>query len=95
MTREEEIREASHAYLDDDDFVYGEYDAFFAGAEWADAHPAWVSVEDELPKKEGRYLFYDEILGPQVSSYYDGVTLISSITHWMPRPAAPANKEGQ
>lgn len=49
----------------------------------------WISVDDELPKKDGRYLFYNEVLGPQVSVYYDGCTLVSSITHWMPMPQAP------
>ena len=52
--------------------------------------PHWVSVKDELPKKDGRYLFYDEGLGPQVSVYYDGCTLVSSITHWMPLPQPPS-----
>ena len=26
-------------------------DAFEAGVEWADGHPRWISVEDELPEK--------------------------------------------
>ena len=26
-------------------------DAFEAGVEWADRHPRWISVEDELPEK--------------------------------------------
>jgi len=26
-------------------------DAFEAGVEWADGHPHWISVEDELPEK--------------------------------------------
>lgn len=60
------------------------------GSMWRGAHPCWVSVKDELPKKDGRYLFYDEVLGPQVSVYYDGCTLVSSITHWMPLPQPPS-----
>lgn len=63
---------------------------FTVGSMWRGAHPCWVSVKDELPKKDGRYLFYDEGLGPQVSVYYDGCTLVSSITHWMPLPQPPS-----
>ena len=57
------------------------------------AHPNWISVKEELPIKNGRYIFYDEILGPQVSSYYNGCTLVRSITHWMPKPAPPKREE--
>ena len=67
--------------------------AFRAGAHWADSHPHWIPVEEELPKKDGKYLFYDEVLGHEVSIYYDGVTLVPSITHWMPLPPAPRKEE--
>ena len=53
----------------------------------------WIPVEEELPKKDGKYLFYDEVLGHEVSIYYDGVTLVPSITHWMPLPTAPRKEE--
>ena len=59
------------------------------GFEFGQQHPHWISVEDELPKKDGKYLFYDEILGVQASIYYDGCTLTNSITHWMPTPQPP------
>jgi len=62
--------------------------------DYGQQHPNWISVEDELPEKDGKYLFYDEVLGHEVSIYYDGVTLVSSITHWMPLPQAP-KKGGQ
>lgn len=65
----------------DREFLFDAYDNI--------TQPHWISVEDELPKKDGRYLFYDEVVGPQVSVYYDGCTLVSSITHWMPLPQAP------
>ena len=68
---------------------------FRCGWEMADNHPAWISVEDQLPEKDGRYLFYDEVLGPQVSAYYDGCSLVSSITHWMPLPAAPKTAKSE
>lgn len=72
---------AERAYLAD---LYDEVNA-----------PHWISVIDEMPKKEGRYLFYDEILGPQVSIYFDGCTLDSSITHWMPLPQPPTVQKMQ
>lgn len=57
--------------------------------EFGQQQPRWISVEDELPKKDGKYLFYDEILGVQASIYYDGCALTNSITHWMPTPQPP------
>ena len=66
---------------------------FHVGAMWADAHPHWISVEDELPKKDGRYLFYDETSGVYTSAYYVEFSLLGSITHWMPLPQAPKGGE--
>lgn len=63
---------------------------FTVGSMWRGAHPCWVSVKDELPKKDGRYLFYDEVLGPRVSAYYVECTLAKEITHWMPLPQPPS-----
>lgn len=51
--------------------------------------PQWISIKEELPPKDGRYLFYDEFLGPRVSAYYVECTLVKEITHWMPLPQAP------
>lgn len=69
--------------------------AYLAGADYAlDIYsPHWISIKEELPPKEGRYIFYDEILGPQVSIYFEGCTLDSSITHWMHKPQAPTCSE--
>lgn len=66
---------------------------FCAGWRAADSHPQWIPVKEELPKKDGKYLFYDEVLGHEVSIYYDGVTLVPSITHWMQMPQPPQGKE--
>lgn len=68
-----------------------------------DAHPQWISVEDELPKNRESILFTD---GGCVCSgrYYGGryygdkgdwvdfcevSTLIENVTHWMPLPTPP------
>ena len=54
MTREEEIMKAARVYANGiaqhlPNKKYCEED-FITGAVWADAHPHWLSVEDELPK---------------------------------------------
>ena len=52
-------------------------------------HPHWISVEDELPKENGRYLFYHERIGVQLVYYYNDLTLDKAVTHWMPLPQVP------
>lgn len=71
--------------------------------EWADEHPRWISVEDELPPKKSEY---DDLSNNVLStdckeiyeSVYDhcfgewfthGLWAINNITHWMPMPALP------
>ena len=61
---------------------------FEMGTEWADTHPQWVSVADELPHAEqdnatnlGAFLFYTEPIdengsfeGRYRTGFYDSVT---------------------
>lgn len=57
MIQEEKIKKAAKKYCNNincDDFECPDpYDAFIAGAEWADAHQPnpWVSVSDKLPDR--------------------------------------------
>ena len=88
MTRQEELNEAWCKYMGKCSTEIMQALAF--ALRWCDEHPNWISVEDELPKKDGKYLFYDEILGVQASIYYDGCTLTNSVTHWMALPQPPA-----
>ena len=91
MTREQQMMDAAEAYVEESEEIYNIVEAindFCVGWRAAD-NSRWIPVEEELPKKDGKYLFYDEVLGHEVSIYYDGVTLVPSITHWMPLPAAP------
>ena len=60
--------------------------------EFGQHHPHWISVEDELPKENGRYLFYHDKIGVQLAYYYNDLSLDKAVTHWMPLPEAP--KEG-
>lgn len=90
MKREQQIEKASIGRYPE----WGEQQhalelAFQAGAIWADSHPHWISVDDELPKENGRYLFYHTILGVQSSYYYNDLTLDKAVTHWMPLTAPP------
>ena len=102
MTREEQIYKASDKYESrreslgvKDPIALDEIgEAFYTGAEWADAHPQdrWISVEDELPPQNGRYIFYSDTMGVRTSYYYAGISLNEHVTHWMPIPRPP--KEG-
>jgi hypothetical protein len=60
---------------------------------------AWISVEERLPEREGKYLAYTirgtiEMAG--CYSYYvnDKPQFDYRITHWMPLPAPPKGGEG-
>lgn len=59
MTRKEQIKEVAQNEMSKYPNFCITAPAFRMGAEWADAHPNWISVEDELPKnfkiKEGSY----------------------------------------
>ncbi len=61
MTRQEEIRQAAAKYAakeyrrqsaEDKKLAIAD---FIAGAEWADEHHTWISVEERLPKENGKY----------------------------------------
>ena len=101
MTREEQYIEAANPYIDDPLRYLG----FVDGAEWADSHPHWISVEDELPPKESEY---DDdsivVLVTDGNGVYKGLYrrdeylsgwftcdlwALDNITHWMPLPAPP------
>ena len=97
MKRTEETQEAKNAYMErigspDLSVLYNALDivdAYLEGAEWADEHPHWISVEEEgLPTKDGCYLFCAEG-EPVYMCYYYADFKTSLATHWMPLPPAP------
>ena len=76
--------------------------AFRAGAQWADSYPHWFSVEDELPKADGRYIIADKYDGVEQmnfdaeSKYWwlRGTGEMSDfVTHWMPLPQPPRKED--
>lgn len=111
MTRDEEIREAAGQVAIRDN--KGQYahgflmqalrEAFTEGAEWADGHPRWISVEDELPKMETEVLMVssgctDTLFGYRCKAGKNGWYCYNdddywhNITHWQHLPQPP--KEG-
>ena len=107
MTREEQIVEAGKTAAEGKEFsvlvnkqrrTMSAYEiGFIEGAEWADSHPAWVSVEDELPKETGWYLVATPTLNSKIDvALWDGKwRRLVTITHWMPLPQPPVKKGGQ
>ena len=102
MTREEEIKKAAFEYADKE--LIGIIDfkketAFIKGAKWADSHPHWISVDEELPKEHEWILGYS-LKREYVDVYnFDSNGLIEAhgITHWMhlsPPPIIISSKEG-
>ena len=82
MTRKEEIKMATE---------------FEKGAEWADTHPNWISVEDELPPLRQRVLAYNgvTIYIAWVSddfvwrTHKEHCFHTYPVTHWMLLPLPP------
>ena len=102
MTRKEEIIQA--AIKESPRFAERRV-GFITGAMWADSHPHWISVEDELPPKESEYeensivVLATDGIGVYKGLYRSGEYLsgwftcdlwaLENITHWMPLPQAP------
>ena len=101
MTREEQIEKA--AVENGCGFYDNGYARFAEGAAWADSHPHWVSVEDELPPLHEHMLIaptqeHIERVGGRavdVICFMDEEHLaawLPHITHWMSFPAPPVSK---
>lgn len=97
MTRGEQIEKA--AVENGCGFYDNGYARFAEGAAWADEHPHWISVEDELPPKKtdevsDKVLVYDAKTNRVYTSWYfhsieRWVNGWDNITHWMPLPTPP------
>jgi len=49
----------------------------------------WISVEERLPQKHGRYLVFTNRGGIEILRY-EGQKGV--VTHWMPLPGLPQNQ---
>lgn len=107
MTIEDETIEAARVYANSIaphslNEKYCEID-FIAGAMWRQAHPYWISVEDELPPKKNEYDDLSiNVLATDGKEIYESVYYheskdwfthdmwgLDNITHWMHKPQAP------
>ena len=75
---------------------------FIDGAKWADSHPAWVSVEERMPEENEEVLAYNAENEEVIACDYHHKmfhcwpeAFNESISHWMPLPTKPVNKEGE
>jgi len=106
MAREEEIKEAAQKEMSKYPNFCITAPAFRMGAEWADSHPHWISVKDELPPTSDKddesddYLIVDSD-GDMNVGYYNKMDElwfscdghILDATHWMPLPSIEHLKE--
>ena len=105
MTRAEEIKKQAekkahepsrlmHPYAKQYKVMSAYEIGFIEGAVWADEHPHWISVEDELPPKNEAYLAFWQHLGVTRYRFVKSGAKVSRtfsehITHWMPLPQPP------
>ena len=93
MTREEEIYnamgDAEWKHIDGTKDIELFDMGFKEGAEWADRHPHWISVEDELPEQNRWVLAYNGtsinllMLAGNGNWYDHSVAQHRNVTHWM------------
>jgi hypothetical protein len=102
MTREQQIMDIAAQYaINETDGQNGGkaaskrgllLSAFRNGAQWADSHPHWIPVEEELPKEKGMYMFRLSNGDMCYETYYPKLKLVANVTHWM--EIVPPRKEG-
>lgn len=104
MTREKQILSA---YQKLKEKLGSQEHTFMCAAIWADSHPHWISVEDELPPKNSEYdALSNNVLATDGKEIYESVYnhdfeewfthdlwAINNITHWMPLPSIEHLKE--
>lgn len=101
--RQEFISLAARFYAE----TRAQYDCFMQGAEFADLHPSWINVKDELPPYQERVLvFCKGSTEPQICErgqeygktvYYndEGCVINEEVCLWMPLPKVPGVIDGQ
>ena len=109
MTREEEIKKQAekkalepsrlmHPYAKQYKVMSAYEIGYIEGAVWADEHPHWISVEDELPKLNSGMVVVATYKGDIDFMIFSNSGWHNSkrwccvkgvITHWMPLPQPP------
>ena len=117
MNRKEQIRnkakELGQQYFPDEANIWarGNIEAEYVEcacvemAKWLDQHPNWISVEDELPKENGKtqqsvsVWATDGLTSGEFRYNFDTKTWTDmwgdpfDVTHWMPLPQPPRKEE--
>lgn len=101
MTRKEQVKEYLLT-IGNGEMTGIPFDAGFeCGVEWADSHPHWISVEDELPPLYEFFFYFGKNgvvrmmncnnvhHGRSNEEYLKDCIDCGFITHWMPLPAPP------
>ena len=96
MTRKKEITKEAKKFakeIDDWELAEDVQDAFEQGAEWADKHPRWISVDKGLPTNSDDVLVCNSYGYMRVSYYHkvlgkwSNCDIYFTPTHWMPLPS--------
>lgn len=91
MNRQEDFEKAAMDYCEDHSHcIYFEAGAEY-GYQYAQTHPNWIPVEEELPKEQGKYMFRLSNGDMCYETYYPKLKLLDNVTHWM--PIVPPRKE--
>ena len=93
MTRQEELNEAWCKYMGKCSTEIIQALAF--ALKWADAHPHWISVEDELPKYKQWVIAHTKHDDPPFfCTRYEAEELSwRLVSHWMQLPQAPKKRD--
>ena len=90
MSRKEDFKKASDDYVEGEPFgaqkIVGQVGFEFGaeyGYQYAQTHPNWISVEDELPEVQGKYMFRLSNGDMYYETYYPKLKLLGNVTHWM------------
>lgn len=86
MTREDERDMACTNWIcsQENGSVIMAREVWKAAVKWADSHPQWIPVEEELPKEKGKYMFCLSNGDMCYETYYPNLKLVANVTHWMP-----------
>lgn len=99
--RQIEIRKQANLSADRHIHLIGDWAehriGFINGAEWADRHPHWISIKEELPKENGWYLVCNNIHDyghclyeiAEYNARFRSWIWAHTVTHWMPLPQPP------